>query len=354
MINEHPNRKSSFDLIRVFAIFLVLFTHTGTEGSKLYTIGTSTLNIKTFLYIFLDCFRTINNPLLFMISGALLLGKEEPFKTVVTKRIVRFTIVLLVFSYIKVLSSCYLSGTLHSFNALSTLKDIISSPVQTSYWYLYSYISFLIMLPLLRLMVRNMQVKDGLYLFFIGVLVLDGFRIIRTAFNISHINLTIYFSEMILFYPLIGFLLENKCTEKINSLSKRSFVILGSLALLGVCISALATYHEFLRTQSWSETWIVLFDPFLAAFFFIFFRFVGETISGNSRLSSLIYIASDSMFGIYLCENYFKKITKPVFYLMKSYIPTLFACIIWLICTMILGIIVISVIKKIPGVRKFI
>lgn len=45
-ITNNHYRKIYLDILRVLAIFLVLFTHTGLNGNK--------------LYIILDCFRTIN------------------------------------------------------------------------------------------------------------------------------------------------------------------------------------------------------------------------------------------------------------------------------------------------------
>ena len=88
-------RKIYFDLIRIVAIFLVLFTHTHELGSKLYTLREG--DFVRLFYITLDCVRTINNPLLFMISGALLLGRDESVGQVCKKRILRFVIVLFVF-----------------------------------------------------------------------------------------------------------------------------------------------------------------------------------------------------------------------------------------------------------------
>ena len=69
------SRKFYLDILKVMAIFLVLFTHTGLNGNKLYTVTTKGM-LQT-VYTMLDCFRTINNPLLFMISGALLLRITE-------------------------------------------------------------------------------------------------------------------------------------------------------------------------------------------------------------------------------------------------------------------------------------
>lgn len=62
-------RDSSLDIIRITAIIFVLFTHTGSMGSKIYT----SLEPYGLYYIFclsLDVVRMICVPLFLMISGS--------------------------------------------------------------------------------------------------------------------------------------------------------------------------------------------------------------------------------------------------------------------------------------------
>lgn len=62
------SRKIYLDVIRVAAAFLVIFTHTGNLGSKLYAFGDYGL-IRNGIYIMADTIRCINVPLFFMVSG---------------------------------------------------------------------------------------------------------------------------------------------------------------------------------------------------------------------------------------------------------------------------------------------
>lgn len=141
------SRKFYLDILRVMAIFLVLFTHTGLNGNKLYTVTTKGM-LQT-VYTMLDCFRTINNPLLFMISGALLLGKNEDIATIWKKRVLRFLVCLLLFSYLQSVWNYYYSD-MDVFDIWEFLKGLLSAPVRIQYWYLYSYIFFLIMLSFFK------------------------------------------------------------------------------------------------------------------------------------------------------------------------------------------------------------
>lgn len=71
-------------MLRIITIALVLFNHTETNGFQLYAI---TSNIYLYLYIFLTIFCKIAVTIFFMISGGVILGKEESLKDLYKKRV---------------------------------------------------------------------------------------------------------------------------------------------------------------------------------------------------------------------------------------------------------------------------
>lgn len=219
-VRDSFNRKVYLDILRITAIFLVLFTHTGIRGSKLYTVTNN--NFLRYIYVIFDCFRTINNPLLFMVSGALLLGKEETIKEIWKKRVSRFLIVLIVFTYFQVIYNCIINGTFDGFNIKDIFINMLNSPVRTSYWYLYSYISFLVMLPFLRKIAVNINEKEFIYLFLLTIITMDLFPLICIVFNIERINFSIFLNSFTTVFPLFGFYIDKnwrggyRCTRNIN------------------------------------------------------------------------------------------------------------------------------------------
>ena len=87
-----------FDLIRITAILFVLYNHSSTMGFELYTL---TDNPYTFpLYIVMATICKAGVPLFLMVSGALLLGKEESVKDLYTRRVSRMVIALILFSFV--------------------------------------------------------------------------------------------------------------------------------------------------------------------------------------------------------------------------------------------------------------
>ncbi len=162
--------KVYLDLLRILAIYLVLFSHTGLIGNKLYT--TASNKALQILYAMFDCFRTINNPLLFMISGALLLGKNENLDVIWRKRVLRFMVCLLLFSYVQAIWNYYCSPNVDEFNPWNIFKKLLSGPIRSQYWYLYSYISFLVMLPFLRNIAQQMNDVQFKYLLALTLIVM--------------------------------------------------------------------------------------------------------------------------------------------------------------------------------------
>ena len=344
------SRKLYLDILRIVAIFLVLYTHISADGLRLYT--SSEVLAVQITYLFIDCFRTINNPLLFMVSGVLLLGKEECISDVWKKRVLRFVVVLVVFSYIHVIDNCLQNSDFGSFDAGRTLISILNSPVRTSYWYLYSYISFLIMLPFLRMIAKEIRLKDAIYLLIVSTMALDGFRILRTLLGISRVNIAVYFCEMTILYPLLGYAID-KWWDEIPG-KKIKYVILGVISVAGLLLAMVMTVREHSLTQTWSENWITLFNTYAACLVFVVIRKMGEALQNKNGVSRVIRFLSSTMFGIYLLENIFRRWTRPLYLLFYSIMPVFPAICLWIVSIMIIGNIMIGLLKCIPGIKEYI
>lgn len=108
--DSSTNKIVYLEAIRLFAILCVMFTHSGPRGSNYYQYTDSLI-----CYIWslsLELLSDIGVPLFLMVSGVLLLKKEEPLKLVYTKRLPRMVIVLLVFSFIRYLYECFIVSTM--------------------------------------------------------------------------------------------------------------------------------------------------------------------------------------------------------------------------------------------------
>lgn len=98
--SKERTHKTYLDIIRIFAILTVIFNHTNARGYIYFT----TVEPKSAIYwisMIFSILCKVNVPLFFMISGVTLLGREETIQEVWNKRIVRFLIVLMLFSLLQ-------------------------------------------------------------------------------------------------------------------------------------------------------------------------------------------------------------------------------------------------------------
>lgn len=132
---------------------------------------TTTDGVSRFFYMILTMITKINVPIFFMITGTLLLGKEEDFKTVISKRISRFLLVILIFVgglYVITYIQSAMAGEPLEKPLYNFIMGILNNNVCGIYWYLYVYLGFLFMLPFMQRIVKNITRGDVCILLFLN------------------------------------------------------------------------------------------------------------------------------------------------------------------------------------------
>lgn len=173
--------KLHIEAMRIVAAFFVIFNHTGLNGFLLFETYES--NTPFFwAYLFVSIFCKFSVPLFFMISGALLLNKRESVGQVWKYRIAKIALVLVLFNIISYAQRIYLGE--ESFDITRFLTGMYTGDWNGAYWYLYSFIGFLIGLPILRLFLANINGRHICYimaivLFFDGLLPMMEYALFR-------------------------------------------------------------------------------------------------------------------------------------------------------------------------------
>ena len=205
-------RLLGLDALRIFAILLVIFNHTNERGFYRFL----TDDPGTFLYwfnLFFSVACKVAVPLFFMISGALLLRKEESIGATY-KRGIRILVDLILFSLLFYWVEAIETGS--PLTAFGLLKGIVQSNVP-HLWYLYTYIAFLLVVPVLRGFVRGLTEKEGLLLFCLAFVV--GLLLPVAEFfagSVNHLAVPAWVTAMILYYPVMGYLLTNKLQYRVK------------------------------------------------------------------------------------------------------------------------------------------
>ena len=350
------SRKIYLDFLRIIAIYMVLFNHTGVKGFALYT--TANAFPLRFFYLCNAIFITIAVPLFFMISGALLLGKQESIKTVLKKRVLRFLCILLAASVMMYLY-LYRTGVYTTFSVGFFFKQLFTQEMCSAYWYLYAYLAYLLMLPFLRRLAVSLTNKEYLWLFgtyaFINLLTITDFLLFKgTASHNSHFSFFINCNYVI--YPLMGYYIDQRMDKK--QLSGKTALKLLGLSVISIIICAGMTTYKCNLINDWkasnSQTFFetLIFIP--AAFVFLTAKLWFSTHDLSERMCTLITFCGSLTFGIYLIERICREAMERIYWILLPYLHSLLSCWIWILCACILGGLVTFIVKKIPFIGNYI
>lgn len=343
------------DILRIIAIYLVVFNHTGLNGFFLFSVSQDSPFYS--LYLFISIITKIAVPLFWMISGALLLKKDEPISRVLLKRVPRFFIVLLVFSAIQYIESLNFDFSQFSFAYFFT--RLYSSPFASAYWYLYAYLGYLLMLPLLRKLVAGMKNIDFLYLislrFLIALLPIAQFLIWKGEVKYAA-NFELQLVADVIFYPIIGHYAEHLIPEKY--LSKKNNIILAVISLAAIIICCFMTHFYCTVADNWSISNGQPFHNVLTFIPTISLYLSAKQFFANKKTSSSVAKAvaaiSGTTFGIMLTENIIRYNTNQIYTALEPHIGPLPASMLWVGAVCCIGGLIIFIIKLIPFMKKLI
>lgn len=355
MQKEEKNKKIHIEFLRILAMFLVLFNHTETKGFTLYTLEQGTL--LHWFYLTLSIFVKVAVPIFFMISGALLLPKEESIKELYQKRVLKIVLVLTGCHFVNYIY--FLGRKISLFSLSHFLERVYTGKGVLALWFLYAYLAFLVMLPFLRKLVKNMKEKDYHYMIIL-------FLIIQIVYVMEYLlwqgevsyneSFSLFITSTIVFYPLLGHYIENCQTQAADAKSVIKKLLF--LSVIVILITGVLTQYRCYMVGEWEEN---SSQKFFECFIFIpaitvylaskqFF----DTHSVNKIVKRGIEIAGTCSFGVYLFEYIYRVRTEKIFHFLSRFLPVLPACLIWIFCACSMGVIITYVLKKIPLVRKFI
>ena len=361
--NKQPKKKLlHIEFLRFLCIWLVMFTHTATAGFSIFITRPESLFYP--FYLVVPFWVKTAVPIFFMISGALLLGREEPIAVIFKKRIWRFLQVIFVFSLINYIWFYHNLPLTIGSHIAKFFTMLYSSNMATAYYFLYIYIGFLLMLPIWRKLVKAMTENlylylIGLNLFFVGCVPVISFLIFHGTAEINYfVNPLLAISEPS-FYFIMGYWIEHVLPD--SWLTKRNLIKLGIAAVIGTLIGASIThYHGVVAggmTEAISERF---YDSFLflnTAFVFCLARWWFSHHEVSSAWSKRLVFLGSISFGVMLFEEITRNLTHIILskvLLVYLYRFPFFNAVIWICLAYALGVLITYLIKKIPYFQKLI
>lgn len=346
-------KKLYIEFLRIVCIWIVVFIHTGSKGFFLYSISDSSILYPFYLFSSVAC--TVAVPIFFMISGALLIPKQESIGNLYHKRILRMMFVLFVFSFAQYTLGIF-ANKAKRFSILEFLRNLYTNNYAWTYWYIYAYIGILIMLPLIRKMAVNMKNRDFYYLFgisvfFRGIIPIVQYIIGKGDININAYLITPLLSQNIVFF-IAGHYLANVIPDENLSIWKA--FIGGICGCVAIMISCYMTVYKInitgLNTEADAQTFYGSFAlvSSMAVFYSVrcFFTKIGHKI--NLRTQKIITTLGGCSFGVMLIEGRLRDHLSIVFDIFQPYVRTFLACWIWVLSVWICGVIITLIMKKVP------
>ena len=363
-MEQKTQKKLYFEIMRVLAAFFVIYNHL--PAYHWYMIS-NTKDLTQGLYMLTSVITRFNVPVFFMISGALLLKKQETPAQVLKKRISRFAVVLVLFNFIMFYLSAVLNlrrGAEQDWNPGHFLTGMLGNQIYGTipYWFLYAYLAFLVMLPLLQKLVRQMTKQDMRWLFavhFVIVSLIPAFNALLSAFGVQNIALSQSFQVPIavqnaIFFPILGDFLDQ---VDLKAASKKWFGSLAAVSLGGILITMALVYAEGICTGTFTQNYISVFDYTTAAGAFILIKYLvvrkpEDHLQGKT--GKVIQLVGSLTMGIYLMDP----ILHILFYdkyelkFVMGGLPILVSSLGWCVFSMTAGGIAVWIMKKVPGLKK--
>lgn len=336
------NKKVYIELMRIIAAWLVIFNHL-----KGYLLFIQTTGSKQWIYIVLSMITRINVPVFFMISGMLLLGRNITYSDI-GKKIGRILIYLITFEILITVAESYMQyrhmGIL-TFDLVVFLRSILAGNIYGAgaYWFLYAYIAFLLMLPLLEKIAININAKDISYIIIIHFICFTALPIINLVLYFKMLDEIVLNSYIVfpfgvlkcIFYPLIGYYLDKKIN--IEDLGWKPICLSVVVSCCGIAISGMCTLAEGMYLGRYSENFTELFDYITAITFFLLIKRIISKGKMSVRTERKIILWGSLTFGIYLIDPVLKVILfNKYISFFRGRIP-LISSIIWCFVSMCLG-----------------
>lgn len=366
MANEKENivqkEKVYLEALRIIACFLVIYNHL--PAIELYK---GSIGLVKGFYMYMISFTTINVPLFFMISGTLLLGKQESFHELWNKRIKRYCFILVAtisIIYLEYSIVDYYRTGIFVFNPIKLGYRILAGGLEGTgpYWFLYAYIGMLLALPLLRSVAQNINKEQMITIIAIHVVINTIVPVLSTVTQIMGLGRLELFSSFSVpfstlgcfFYPLLGFWIDRNINIEFYSKKKIGTMLVSSVICILFSILCSTLYYSQKNENLFYSS---MFTFWTASVVFLLVKYIFTVLLRGKcdYFKKGICFLGSLTFGIYLMDQMLKHLIYPIFEItLSSYFSTFAVSVLWCVCSMVVcGTLTIGV-KKIPMIGKWI
>ncbi|WP_405305275.1 acyltransferase [Methanobrevibacter sp.] len=347
------------DELRALAIIGIIFCHVSV--SFVYSnMGSSLLYISAFF----DCFRDFSIPIFVMISGALLLNREDSFKDFFKRRLSRLLIpfffwvaIYVIYSFVYIYHGIDWSAAIDIFFGTSGTLGV-------AFWFIWmiiiAYFAIFLINKAISIGSKRYENFDNKFIGFLAVLSILYIMIVHFGF------FSPYGSKIIYFLSFMSYIIIGYCLVNFNFLSDKISPYKIALVTLALFLASYFWYiFAYVVPVSMSHGRFIYSGYFnllillISVSLFLFFKYLSKTgISQNienKAIGQVLSIISAYSFGIYLCHYvvlHRLKVNISKMIVLNNQNPLIWIPIL-VFLTLIISLVILWVLNKIPYLKKF-
>lgn len=343
------------ELMRILAVFFVIFNHTQKYGFQLYSEYWP-FDIRFLVYGFLSIFSKFSVPLFYMIFGALMLNREPESYPKLLRRVGKMAALVFCWSAIYFAVDVGLGEEAPSIPAF--FLRLYESNCNFSFWYLYSYLALLMTLPLLQKFAQSLKNTDflyvfGLYVLFSCLIPTGEFLLGQGQYAINKDLQPAWLCTGIVIYPLLGYFLRHRLRGFWNG-KRLALLWLGDIVL--ILLSLLMTGLRIWQTgevlaQDFHNTFVCV----NAATIFVSCQYLCAHTAPPQWTKNIILSLGESSLGIYLLHVFFMfKIgtLENCFWLYHlCHVNGMVSTLLYCLAVLLMGYGATQILRKIPGLK---
>ena len=323
-------------------------------------LGTIFCNLSEYSVDIMDRSSKWTAPLyavFFVISGALMLSKpQESLGTLYKKRVLKYFLILLAFSVVYALSNALLLDTKYTVG--SFLLALYSKGLKYHLWYLYAYLAYLMLLPLLKAMVQRLDDRFFIYMIalhvFFQALPMVEYILSKGSVSLQE-DLRPVLPIWIFVLPCIGYYLE----ERVDIARARKWLpLLWAANIALIALTCWATYvrgvnvHEGVFTEGADQAFHNRLNLFNCLVVYLTIKCLFGKARAKRAFGRAVTMISQTVFGIYLIHPILKD-TPMMQWLMTTLkstgLPPLIACWLYVLAMFVVCCAIMLLVKWVRG-----
>ena len=347
-------REVWLDVLRILAAFLVIVNHTNSDVFQSVTPENGTWWLSIVWYALCK----VAVPVFVMVSGAVLLGREDSYGKCLA-RFGRIVGALLVFSYAYFVHDAWVHyGLWPRIIRLDIfLQKVWTLEIADSFWYLYFYAGLMLSLPLLQRLSCAMKGREAWYLIGLSLGLGAGWPLL--AHFVPALAMPRYF-DVPLFTTMIGLFFAGWQLRKLEKPLHFMPWLMGLIA--SVLLSVVLLHTEFMRTEGVGKYWAFMDDRMRSSLLvvtgaislFLLIRCLFDRPM-SERAQRIWMELGSCAFGIYLMQQWvIEQLEFRLFMPLCNVLTAFPAVLVWELAAFAVSLLIALMLRRIPGIKKIV